>query len=105
MKLPSLGPCCICEKTKGVRNILQIHRKGPTPGKGWGCVVCGLPFDGAVAVLCDHCYELMRDGKAALKFICTGYPKTDGRTPFEAEGFTPHDHDMTKHPEELCRRN
>jgi NMD protein affecting ribosome stability and mRNA decay len=30
---------------------------GPTPGRGWGCVVCGVPSDGAVAVLCDACVE------------------------------------------------
>ena len=55
----SLGPCCQCECTDGVRNIFLLNRRGAIPGRGWGCVVCGLPPDGAVAVLCDACVECL----------------------------------------------
>lgn len=90
------GSCCTCGTTVGVVNFMMLPYRGPTPGKGWGCVVCGLPADGAVAVLCDTCVESGRP----IKFICTGYPNKDGRTPTDDTGvLTPFDHDMTKHPE------
>lgn len=54
---PSLGPCCVCGGTEKVRTILALHKKCPTGRGGWGCLVCGLPSDGAVAVVCDACCE------------------------------------------------
>jgi hypothetical protein len=90
------GPCCRCGRCHDVRNILMLSRRAPTPGKGWGCVVCGLPADGAVAVLCDDC---VASGEGP-RFVCTGYPATDGRTPIEETSDEPFDHDETKHAEE-----
>ena len=87
-----LGPCCACGGTQNVRNILQLHQKGPTPGRGWGCVVCQLPMDGAIAVVCDHCL----DTKAPLKFACDDYPASGKRVPIETLTGT-HDHDLAKH--------
>lgn len=73
-----LGPCCACERRgKSVRNIILLEKRSPVPGRGWGCVVCGLPPDGAVYVLCDDCLEK----KAEPKFACRGYPAKDGRVP------------------------
>jgi len=46
-----LGPCCACEGFESVRNVLMLHVKMTVPGQGWGCLVCGLSFDGALAVL------------------------------------------------------
>ena len=64
--LPYLGRCCACleEGTEGnpVRNLMMLDRLAPTPGTGWGCFVCGLPLDGAVAVLCERCVEAEADG-------------------------------------------
>jgi hypothetical protein len=96
---PSLGTCCGCGNVLNVRTIVNVHKKSPTPGRGWGCVVCGLPFDGAVAVLCDECADKAEKGKKNIfKYACKGYPATDGRVPFESlKG--DHDHDMSKHPE------
>jgi hypothetical protein len=71
--LPFLGPCCTCGTTEGVTNIATLDRRGPIPGRGWGCVVCGLPPDGAVAVLCNNCFGL------PTRFACRGYPASDGR--------------------------
>ena len=50
---PDLGPCCCCGGTERVRDIVMLSRKAPVPGTGWGCVVCGLPNDGASYVCCD----------------------------------------------------
>jgi hypothetical protein len=98
----NLGTCCVCgQNGVTVRNIYSLHQKCPTPGKGWGCVVCGLPSDGAIAVVCDECHKR----GAQLKFACAGYPGIDGRVPVESlEGY--HDHDLTKHaPSEHAYNN
>jgi len=79
---PSLGPCCICETNEGVRNVLMIDRRCPTKGHGWGCCLCRLDCDGAVAVLCDPCLDRFQADNAALRFVCTGYASNAARTPF-----------------------
>lgn len=89
-----LGACCACEKSgPDVRNVMMLDRRGPSPGKGWGCLVCGLPLDGAVAVLCDSCLE----AKAEIRFVCAGYPAQDGRMPIEELAFEPFGHDLALH--------
>lgn len=97
----NLGPCCCCGKTQKVRNAIMLHHKAPIAGRGWGCVVCGLPGDGAMAVVCDRCYDHLRglkDVEAGLKWACKGYPATDGRVPIAEVLATPaHEHNMTKH--------
>ncbi len=52
-----LGPCCACGGGENVRNMMMLSLKAPVPGTGWGCVVCHLPSDGAMAVVCDKCLE------------------------------------------------
>jgi hypothetical protein len=70
--LPDLGTCCVCGTRRDVTNVVTLDRRGPTPGKGWGCFVCGLPFDGAFAVLCSTCL-----GQTPV-FVCVGYPAGNG---------------------------
>lgn len=90
-----LGTCCACgcrAPEWNVRNVIMLHRKSPTPGRGWGCAVCGLASDGAVAVVCDACLEETKP----VVFACTGYPGEDGRTPIgELTGV--HEHKMAAH--------
>jgi hypothetical protein len=90
----TIGPCCGCGATQGVKNILMLNRRSPSPGKGWGCVVCGLPFDGAVAVMCDACLG------TKPKFVCIGYPASDGRCPIGECPPEKFEHDMAKHAED-----
>jgi len=100
---PKMGACCICgETSRWVRNIIMLDRKSPTPGRGWGCVQCGLPSDGAVAVLCDECSEALKAERKQLVTACVGYPGTDGRVPFSSLIGT-HEHDMAKHAEESAQ--
>lgn len=95
---PYLGPCCACGKeADDVRNIILLHRKCPTPGRGWGCLQCGLPADYATAVVCDGCQE----SGAEIKFVCTGYPGSDGRTPIEMTQAVKVKHNYLHHPEAL----
>ena len=94
-----LGPCCICEESgPQVRNGLLLHHPGAIEGRGWGCFTCGLPPVGALALLCDPCFEAYRDGQAMLRFFCAGWPE-DGRRPIAELPSEPFTHDMAKHRE------
>ena len=65
------GPCCVCNgKGPTVRNFLLIEIKTPVPGTGWGCMICNLPADGAIAIVCDSCLEAQRTPIS----IAYGYP-------------------------------
>jgi hypothetical protein len=92
---PDLGPCCACGKAGlMVRNIIMLPVRGPADGNGWGCFQCGLPMEGAVAVLCDACLE----SEAEILQVCVGYPYLGHRQ--ARKDFTePFEHDMSKHPE------
>lgn len=90
----SLGNCCACGREDGVRNIHMLPRLAPIPGRGWGCVVCGLPLDGAIAVVCDPCHEERRP----LLFACFGYPAANDRVPIE-DLAGKHEHRMELHLE------
>ena len=91
-----LGPCCCCGRSSvWVRNIVMLNKKTPVPGTGWGCVVCGLPADGASYACCDKCLKQRKPPKWAIK----GFAKKQGRIPIdELEG--EHEHNITKHSEE-----
>jgi hypothetical protein len=102
-----LGPCCGCGETKvGVRNIVMLGLRAPIAGHGWGCAVCDVPSDGAVAVFCDPCLDAFQrdprlDGQGPLKFACRGYPTTEGRIPIArlTQSFK---HKLSRH-QEVCR--
>lgn len=86
---PSLGPCCACGRSDPevwVRNIIMLQKKSQIPGHGWAWVVCGLPPDGATAVLCDECLGSDEPGHPLAReprFACRGLPATEGRIPIE----------------------
>jgi hypothetical protein len=93
--VPKLGTCCMCETEAGVTNIIMLSRRAPMRGHGWGCVVCDLPMDGAYAVLCDKCLTAYQAAEfKGLKFVCRGYPASDGRVPFDDLAPGHFDHDM-----------
>jgi hypothetical protein len=94
--LPDLGTCCGCGGTDRVRNIVMLDRRGPSPGKGWSCLVCGLPADGAIVVMCDRCME----GDVEPRFVVVGYPKANERMPIVDLAF-----ERFEHNEEIHRRD
>jgi hypothetical protein len=96
-QLPNLGPCCVCGRSKNVRTIVHLPFKSPIPGRGWGCVLCDLPPDGAVAVVCDRCCKTFI-AEVSLNDACKGYPASDGRVPYSSLSGH-HAHNMTKHNE------
>lgn len=94
------GTCCICQSPRRVRNLIMLHRRGPVPGTGWGCFTCGLPSDGAIAVICDQCFDAGGDIEKRLTEVVYGYPADRKRIPFSELAPEPFDHDLTKHPDE-----
>ena len=93
-----LGPCCICGGPDA-EAIVMLDRRCIVPGHGWGCVVCGLPNDGASSVLCDGCREDFKRDPTLLKIACRGYPATEGRIAIADLPPHPFDHDTAKHEE------
>lgn len=59
------GPCCCCGQRPGTQ-IVSLPFYAPVPGTGWGCYICGLPQDGAVAVVCDACMQEEREIRYAV---------------------------------------
>ncbi len=87
------GPCCCCGKEgPDVRNIYQLAYCAPVPGTGWGCIICEIPPDGAVAVVCDKCHET----RAPLLFVVSGFIPEKGRVPL-AQLTEKFNHDLLKH--------
>jgi hypothetical protein len=100
-EMTTLGACCVCESTVDVHNVILLKQRAPLAGRGWGCVVCGLPAAGAVAVICDACAEAYAGADdVPLRFACRGFPGEDGRVPIDALDAAPFDHDFAKHQDE-----
>jgi hypothetical protein len=92
-----LGRCCSCQQPgPTVRNLIALDVAAPIPGTGWGCVVCSVPNNGALAVLCDACLE----AEAPIVDVCYGHAASGLRSAREA-CIEPFEHDMTKHEEDL----
>jgi len=88
-----LGPCCACGRHDDtVRNIALLDRRAPVPGTGWGCLSCGLPPNGALALLCDECLSQNRP----LIFAVRGF-LADRQRILLSELRDPYLHDEAKH--------
>lgn len=53
----------------------MLDRPAPVPGTGWGCTICNLPQDGAIAVMCDLCIS---EGAYPAE-VCVGFPEENKR--------------------------
>jgi hypothetical protein len=82
------GPCCGCGLERPLLSILMLPRRGAI-GKGWGCVICKLPSDCAIAMMCDRCMERGVDPA----FACAGYAMDRDRIPIAElpDGLFEHD--------------
>jgi hypothetical protein len=83
-----------------VRNIVMLSHPALIKGQGWGCVECGLPCDGAIAVVCDGCLTIYQADQSALRFFCLGYPASLGRVSIADLPQDHFDHDNSKHGRE-----
>jgi hypothetical protein len=89
-------PCCAClEQKPTTRNLLMLPHRASVPGTGWGCIICNLPPDGALAVVCDDCLESRHD----LQNVILGYPMEKQRVGYESIS-----HTTFKHTQELHER-
>ena len=84
----NLGPCCCCGGTNRVRTIVMLPRRAPVAGTGWGCLVCGLPLDGASYVVCDRCLET----GARPREVISGYAASGLRASIESLSPEPFEH-------------
>lgn len=77
-----LGICCACGNTEA-RNILTLALRAPVSGTGWGCVICGIPPDGALAIVCNRCLEYIAHSSRpdAIRYVICGYPASRQRMP------------------------
>lgn len=75
-----LGTCCVCGCNEGVINIVNLPYKTFISGTGWGNLLTGLPADGAIAVLCDRCFDNFEEKN--LKDVVYGYATEKQRRPF-----------------------
>ena len=100
------GNCCVCEEkiTDALANIFQMDYKVPVPSgtnpeTGWGCFVCNLPMEGAVAVVCETCIRVYGEVSVwdQIKFLMDGRDRRIPVPPVEER--IHHDHDYSKHPE------
>ena len=102
METCSMGACCACGSRRNERSLICLPFRVPDlwrveDGTGqWGCFQCGLPPEGAVAVVCDKCMLAGRDPTT----FCIGAPGKGSRAGVEllVEVFQ---HDMKKHPGEV----
>jgi hypothetical protein len=99
------GPCCACgsppTRRDPVRTFVALSAKAPVPGTGWGCVVCRLPADGAIAVVCDACVAAAERAGAVppIREVFAGYPNDGRRVPPADCPPGEHRHDPRSHPE------
>jgi hypothetical protein len=91
---PDLGPCCACGiEGDTVRNVWMLPRLAPRAGSGWGCALCCLPPNGAIAVLCDFCHQV----EAPLRFAVVGNPGDGVRIAISRLAPGVFEHDMRAH--------
>lgn len=100
--IEDFGPCCACGlSSPEVRNIIMLDKRLPAEAlaahanSAWGCFECGLPAEGASAVVCDACLE----SDAPIRFVVLGYLAYPEHRRIAIEQCPePFLHDPAKHP-------
>src|SRR5438270_12248351 len=80
-----IGRCCACGVDgRRLPNLIMVRKRAPEHSKGWGCAVCGLPADGAMAAVCLECMPDSfgpGDRIPELQLVCRGYVGEPERVP------------------------
>lgn len=99
---PDFGPCCACGRADvPTTNILMLGVRAPIPATGWGCVVCGLSHDGALAVVCQACFA----SNAPARFAVYGFATNPEHQRVPIETLTePFQHDTDAHAYDEAKR-
>jgi len=102
MSLPNLesylGTCCGCQQPiQGVPHLIMLDIEAPIAGTGWGCYLCHLPNNGALAVVCNECLI----SQSMLFEVIYGYPESKQRLRFVnmEEPMTPFHHKANHRPQ------
>jgi hypothetical protein len=94
-----IGDCCHCLRNclevGTIVNLIFLKQRAPVAGTGWGCQTCGIPEDGAMAVLCEECHK---ESKPIL-YACMGLVTDNNRVPIESLSKEPFGHNLQSHPE------
>lgn len=99
--------CCACGELKSpCRTIGQLNLKAPKGSSGWGCMVCHLPMEGAMVVVCDECNERFdrEDETLEIRWAIAGDFDSDDRV-LISELTEPHEHNPRFHPEMTAAMN
>ena len=77
---------------------MMLSLKVPPGHQGvWGCLECGMGFDGCGAILCDACLEVFQaKGISSLRWI-TADNAREVRLPIEELSAEPFEHDLWRH--------
>lgn len=91
------GTCCVCESEMETCGIIQLGYKVESES-GWGCYQCGLPMEGAIAIVCGDCVDKHAETiEDQIKYLMDG---KKGRFPVPpVEKRVTHEHDLSLHPE------
>lgn len=90
------GACCACQSEGPHRNLVTVKITAPEAGTGWGCIICGLEPNGAIAVLCDDCVEAQA---VSITHVSLGRVNTGNRISIQDYRHEDFDHDMAVHEE------
>jgi len=96
------GPCCRCGGRDRVRYAVPLPWRAPEAGFGWGCVVCDLGPDGALAMMCTGCAQefvgmAVEQVAELLTQVCAGDLSQGKRVPIEELSREPFEHDVARH--------
>lgn len=90
----NFGLCCVCG-ADGSSNFVLLKRLAPVPGTGWGCALCGLPPNGAIAICCEKCVS--RAFMGGITQVVYGMPTAGGRCDLSGLKNSTFDHDQAQH--------
>ena len=98
------GTCCVCESVIEDPILISLPFKVHVESESkWGCFQCGLPFEGAVAVICDACVdEHGVNIEDKIKFLMNNKERIPV-PPVEIR--IPHEHDYSLHSEIIAMPN
>lgn len=95
MEKANFGTCCACGTSENVSSVVLLDKRSPY-GHGWGCFLCGLSQDGAIAVVCEKCAD---EGVPLREFVRGEVANGERASYEELTTAPPFEHDPAFHPE------
>ena len=92
-----IGECCACRRRDVRRHIVLLNCLAPVSGTGWGCLVCNMPNDGGLGLVCSRCVAKGRNKAMHMMLIVSGYVMDDHLIDAAPWREKPFDHDLEVH--------